>query len=137
MAKLTLQQISTMASDRTFQKRLYVAIYIKALYWYKTTNDPLLTKVAGQKYKQWAKNVINNTFNRTDEQNALMFLASYSDPVTGEDNPPLVTYNNVDQIADSALLGQSPNGGFYMDSFIKEWAGVDSEDEATDVSTPK
>lgn len=128
MPALTLHQISQIASNPTFQKRLYAALFSKALYWSRTTNDPLLNKVAGVKYKMWAERILSNTFNRTLETMALIFLTDYR----AEENPILEEIGGVLQPSDQVLLSTSTNGKFYTDAFIKDWAGVTDSDEVTD-----
>lgn len=126
MPSLTLQQVSEIASNHTFQRRLYAAVFSKALYWIRTTNDPLLTKVAGVKYKIWAEKLVNNTFNRTLETMALIFLTDYR----AEQNPILEEINGVLQPSDQVLLGT--DGKYYTDAFVKDWAGVTDADEVNE-----
>lgn len=127
MAKLTFLQKAEISESASFQKRLQIALQERAIYWLKTTNDPLLIKVAGTKYKALADGIFYNRVptnnQRTYLQAAICFLAAYVDanPVLDQDGTP----------SDSVLSGQSADGQYYFDAYFRDWAGVTYTDEIT------
>lgn len=128
MAKLSFIQKAEASESASFQKRFQIALQERAIFWLANTTD-FPGKVASQKYKTLADGIFNNRVatdkQRTWQQAAIMFLAQYADPnpvLEGDGSP-----------ADSVLSGQSADSQYYFDAYFKDWAGVTTADETTDI----
>jgi len=129
MPKLTFLQKAEASESASFQKRFQIALQERAIYWLSPANTTFDGKVAKQKYETLSDGIFNNRVatdkQRTWQQAAIMFLSQYADPnpvLEGDGSP-----------ADSVLSGQSADGQYYLDAYFRDWAGVTTADETTDI----
>lgn len=126
---MTFLQKAEASESSSFQKRFQIALQERAIYWLSPANTTFAGKVAGVKYRTLADGIFHNRVatdkQRTYQQAAIMFLSQYADPnpVLGGDGTP----------ADSVLSGQSADLQYYFDAYFRDWAGVTTSDETTDV----
>lgn len=132
--KLTFIQKAEASESASFQKRFQIALQERAIYWLSPANTTFNGKVARQKYNALADGIFNNRVEtvkqRTYQQAAISFLAQYADPT------PMLEADGTpaDSLLTTGVGGNaSTDGGFYFDAYFRDWAGVTTADETTDV----
>jgi len=131
MAQLTLTQKADISNSDIFQRRFQVAIQQRAIYWLNPGNTTFNGKVAKQKYLALSSGIFNNnvpTNLQRPTQGPLMFIAQYVEPNPQLDGDGLP----IDAIIETPSA-QSPDGGYYFDAYFRDWAGVTTADETTDI----